>query len=187
MEPEGLRYLPDFLSEGWQQRLLQILGDLGPWDRVVFRGQTARRRKLAFGWNYDPGTRELRAAPPFPAWLAELREHAARRMEVPPESLLQASLTWYAPGAGIGEHRDAPLFGDAVLGVSLGAEAALVFRRGAERYERRLEPGSLVFLSGPARSEWTHELPPLKGTRYSVYFRQLSKRRSLEGEGPEQE
>jgi alkylated DNA repair dioxygenase AlkB len=173
MEPEGMRYIPDFLSTGWQQRLLQILGDLGPWDRVVFRGHEAKRRKLAFGWNYDPGSREVRPAPPFPAWLSELRDFCAGRIEIPRERFVQASLTWYAPGAGIGEHRDAPIFGSEVVGVSLGAEARFIFRRGTERHELTLRPGSLLLLSGPARDLWTHEIPPLKATRYSIYFRSL--------------
>ena len=175
MVPEGLRYFPRFLDEDGQRRLLAEIEAIPEerWERVHFRGNVARRMKLSYGWNYQPDSREIREAAPLPDYLRELRDRAAKAVGLPPEPFVQASVALYPAGAGIGRHKDAPMFGPEVIGVSLGAEARLVFKRGADKHVRRLEPGSLILLSGPARSEWTHELPPVKATRWSVYYRTL--------------
>lgn len=173
--PEGLRYVPGFLSAADQTFLLEKLQAIrfDQWQQIRFRGQLARRRKLAFGWNYEPADRELTAAPPIPDYLLPFRERCAAELGIEAEQLAQATLQVYPPGAGIGPHKDAPYFGDQVVGLSLGADARIVFRRGGEKYPLDLEPGSLLVVSGPARRVWTHELAPVKATRYSIYFRSL--------------
>jgi alkylated DNA repair protein (DNA oxidative demethylase) len=175
MEPEGLRYQAGFLDVVEQRRLLARLEAIPPesWERVRFRGNVARRRKISFGVNYQPDSREIRPAPPLPDFLRELRDRAAAAFGLPAEPFAQASVQWYPAGAGIGAHRDAPMFGPDVLGVSLGAEGRLIFKRGTSKHELLLAPGSLVLLSGPARSQWTHEMPGVKAPRYSIYFRTL--------------
>lgn len=175
MEPEGLRYVPEFLDEARQRELLARLEAIPDpeWERIPFRGVFARRRKISYGANYQPDVRSARPAPPLPSWLVDLRDAAARTLARDPALFVQASLQWYPPGAGIGAHRDAPMFGPEVFGVSLGAEGRLIFRRGDDKHELRLASGSLVLLSGPARSKWTHEMPPVKAARYSIYFRTL--------------
>lgn len=173
--PEGLRYVPDFLTRREQGWLLEKLRGIGfeEWHQIRFRGQLARRRKLAYGWNYEPGSRKVTAAPALPEFLIPLRERCAIEAGLPPEKLVQATMTVYPKGAGIGPHRDAPFFGNEVVGVSLGAVARLIFRHGADKYVLEMEPGSWIELSGPARSRWTHEMPPVEDERYSIYFRSL--------------
>ena len=61
----------------------------------------ARRRKLAYGWNYEPSDRRLAPAPPFPDYLYPLRDRCARALDINPETLVQATLTYYPPGAGL--------------------------------------------------------------------------------------
>jgi DNA oxidative demethylase len=180
MEPEGLRYRPDFLSAEDQRALMERLEALpeGEWERVHFRGNVARRRKISCGINYQVDSRELRPAPPMPDFLRELRDRATAAFDLPPEPFAQCSVQWYPPGAGIGAHRDAPMFGPEVVGVSLGAEGRLIFKRGTSKHELRLAPGSLVLVSGPSRSQWTHEMPGVKATRYSIYFRTLAAKRT---------
>lgn len=175
MEPESLIYVRGFLKTEAQGRLRARLEAIPAeeWERVRFRGNVARRRKLSFGVSYQPDSREIRPAPALPPYLAELRDEATAALGLPAAPFAQASVQWYPPGAGIGAHKDAPLFGPEVIGISLGAEARLVFKRGGEKHELLLEPGSLVLLSGPARAQWTHELPPVKAARYSIYFRTL--------------
>ena len=172
---EGLRYVPGFLSADEQRFLLEKLVAIrfDQWQQVRMRGQLARRRKLAYGYNYEPSDRGLSPAPPIPDYLVPLRDRCAAELGVAPETLAQATMTLYPPGAGIGRHKDAPFFGDKVIGVSLGSEARMVFRHGKEKVPMTLEPGSLLVLSGPARSVWTHEMPPVSATRYSIYFRSL--------------
>jgi DNA oxidative demethylase len=188
MTPEGLRYVPDFLPPAEQAFLLERLAALGfdEWQQIRFRGQLARRRKIAFGWNYEPGARLLAPASPIPDYLRPLRDRCAAEAGLAPEMLVQVTMTFYPAGAGIGPHKDAPYFGDAVVGVSLGSAARILFRHGKEKVALLLEPGSLLLISGPARNTWTHEMPPVPATRYSIYFRSLRnetarKRRSLPG------
>lgn len=183
---EGLRYVPDFLSEAAQKRLLARLEAIPEesWERVHFRGNVARRRKLSFGVNYQPDSREIRPAEPMPDFLRELRDAATAAVGLPAGPFEQASVQWYPPGAGIGAHKDAPMFGPEVVGVSLGSEGRLIFKRSAEKEELRLAPGSLILLSGPARSQWTHEMPPVKAARYSIYFRALKVSSSSRSSAP---
>lgn len=173
--PEGLRYVPEFLSAREQEFLLKKLRAIGfeEWHQIRFRGQLARRRKLAYGWNYEPGSREVTPAPPLPEFLLPLRVRCAVEAGLPAEKLVQATMTVYPAGAGIGPHKDAPFFGNEVVGVSLGAEARMIFRHGTDKYILDLDPGSWIELSGPARSRWTHEMPPVEDERYSIYFRSL--------------
>jgi alkylated DNA repair dioxygenase AlkB len=171
--PEGLRYVETFLGPEEQSDLLRVLTDIHDWQPIRFRGQVARRRKLAYGWNYDPADRALSPADPFPSFLVPLRDHCAAAAGIPAERLVQSTVTFYPPGAGIGPHRDAPFFGDEVVGVSLGSDAQIVFRHAGEKYPLRLAPGSLLAIRGPARRTWTHELRPVSAARYSIYFRSL--------------
>ena len=175
MEPEGLRYIPEFLDEEAQRRLIAEIEAIpeARWERIHFRGNVALRRKLSFGVNYQPDSREVRPAGPMPAFLRDLRDAASAAVGLPAGPFQQASVQRYPPGAGIGAHKDAPMFGPEVVGVSLGAEGRLIFKRGTDKHVLALAPGSLVLLAGPARAKWTHELPPVKALRYSVYFRTL--------------
>jgi alkylated DNA repair dioxygenase AlkB len=83
-------------------------------------------------------------------------------------------LNEYQPGAPIGWHRDRPVFAE-VVGISLLAPCTFRFRRrtpgGFERASLTLEPRSAYLLSGPARQEWEHSIPPVAAHRYSITFR----------------
>jgi len=186
MEPEGLRYIPGFLDTDSQRRLIAEIEAIPEerWERVHFRGNVALRRKVSYGYNYSPDSREVSEAPPMPEYLRELRDRCVAAVGLPAEPFAQASVQRYPPGAGIGAHKDAPMFGPDVVGVSLGADARLVFKRGTDKHILRLEPGSLILLSGPARAQWTHELPPVKSPRYSIYFRTLRRETSRLIRGP---
>jgi alkylated DNA repair dioxygenase AlkB len=93
----------------------------------------------------------------------------------------------YLPGQGISAHVDCvPCFGPRIATLSLGAACVMLFRhpRTGARVERMLNPGSLLVLAGPARSQWRHEIPARKsdvvdgvrrarGRRVSVTFRTI--------------
>jgi alkylated DNA repair dioxygenase AlkB len=83
----------------------------------------------------------------------------------------------YRAGAGIGWHKDKPQFG-IVVGVSLLTPATMRFRRphGQKwiRTSHPLLPRSIYVLSGEARTDWEHSIPPLDALRYSITFRTLS-------------
>lgn len=98
-------------------------------------------------------------------------------IERDPEDLAQVLVTRYPAGAGIGWHRDAPMFGSRIAGVSLRAPCRMRFQR-TLRGERsvaavRLAPRSAYVLSGKARWSWQHSIPATKDLRYSVTFRTL--------------
>ncbi|MDP8916920.1 MAG: alpha-ketoglutarate-dependent dioxygenase AlkB [Pseudomonadota bacterium] len=171
--PEGLRYQPDLLSPDEERVLTARLREL-PFRAFEFRGFEGRRRVVSFGWRYDFNSSRLEPAEPMPAFLLPLREKAAGLAGRPASDLAHALVTEYAPGAPIGWHRDRPEF-DEVVGVSLLSPCLFRLRRkrgsGWERASFTAEPRSAYLLSGPARSEWEHSVPPVEALRYSVTFR----------------
>jgi DNA oxidative demethylase len=173
--PSGFRLWPDVLAPGEEAALRADLLRL-PLGEVRMHGVVARRRVAHLGRGYAYGARAItEAAAPLPPFLAPLRARVAALAGVFPEELVEALVTWYPPGAGIGWHRDAPAFG-LVVGVSLGAPARLRLRDGGPGGALRdlvLPPGSAYLLDGPARWRWYHQLPPVKAERLSVTFRTL--------------
>ena len=98
-------------------------------------------------------------------------------MERDSGDLVQILVSRYPEGAGIGWHRDAPMFGASVVGVSLLSPCRMRFQRRSGElrrvYDLELEPRSAYVLGGAARSAWQHSIPPTKGLRYSITFRTL--------------
>jgi DNA oxidative demethylase len=180
-EPTGLRYIPSLLSEDQEGDLLERMRGL-QFDEVRMHGQVARRVVRHFGVQYAFESAAITAGPPIPDWLMEVRDEAAQLLDVSPAALAEVLVTYYPPGATIGWHRDAPVFGD-VVGVSLGSACEMRFQRGQgdgrRVFQQRLEPRSAYVLSGPARNRWQHSIPQVATDRYSLTFRTL--RRRLEG------
>ncbi len=173
--PEGLRYAPDVIAAEAQARLVQTFTAL-PFEAFDFHGFKGNRRIVSYGGRYDFSASRLREAEPIPDFLQPVREAGAAFAGMEPEDLVQAMVTEYAPGAGIGWHRDRPEF-DKVVGMSFVSEATMRFRRrrgeGWERAALPLAPGSAYLLDGPARRDWQHSIAPGETLRYSVTFRSL--------------
>ncbi|CAN7353792.1 alpha-ketoglutarate-dependent dioxygenase AlkB [Phenylobacterium sp. LjRoot225] len=171
--PEGFVYRPEFLSPDEEGELVGRLAAL-PFQAFQFHGFEGNRRVVSFGWRYDFNEGGLKRAEPFPDWLRPLAARAAAFAGVAPGAFAHALLTEYAPGAGIGWHRDRPQFED-VVGVSFLSPCRLRFRlkeeAGWKRCAFTAEPRSAYLLRGPARREWQHSIPPLQTLRYSVTFR----------------
>jgi alkylated DNA repair dioxygenase AlkB len=115
----GLFYQPNFITEAEEADLRQTIETL-PLERFKFRQYLGNRRVAAFGYRYDFTHQTLAPAPPLPQFLEDLRGRAARFAGLRREDFVQEQVLEYAPGAGIGWHRDKPEF-DVVIGVSLGA------------------------------------------------------------------
>ena len=173
--PEGFRYIPRFVDEAEAGALLEDIRRL-QFEAVVMRGMAARRRVAHFGWRYGYESWRIEPGPPIPDFLEPLRSRAATLVGGRAADLVEVLVTEYPAGAGIGWHRDAPMFGD-VVGVSLLGPARLRFQRGKEgtRQTREvlLESRSAYLLSGAARWAWQHSIPPGKTLRYSITFRGL--------------
>jgi alkylated DNA repair dioxygenase AlkB len=174
--PEGFRYRPELIGPADETALLAAVRGL-PFREFEFHGYTGKRRVVSFGWHYDFSARHLQKAVDIPDFLLALRPAAAAFAGLEPEELQHVLVTEYGPGAGIGWHRDKSVFGETV-GVSLLSPCVLRLRRKAgggkwERVNVKAEPRSAYLLSGPARSEWEHSIPPLDAPRYSITFRNL--------------
>ncbi|WP_085035100.1 alpha-ketoglutarate-dependent dioxygenase AlkB [Ensifer aridi] len=173
--PQGFRYAPDIVPLKLQEALLEAIPQL-PFKAFDFHGFQGKRRVISFGWKYDFSTESVRKGDAIPPMLLPLRELAADFAGLPTERLEQALVTEYEKGAPIGWHRDKAVFG-AVIGVSLLSSCTFRLRRKvAAKWERAsivLQPGSAYLLSGPARTEWEHSIPPVDRLRYSITFREL--------------
>ena len=177
VEPAGLLYQPEFVTEAEEQELVAAF-ETGEFAEVRMRGQTARRTVLHYGYRYDYEGWTLVPADPLPASVAWLRDRAAAFAGIPPADFAEVLVTRYPPGAGIGWHRDAPLFGPTVAGVSLLAGCNLRFQRRTQGTRQvhalALAPRSAYLLRGAARWSWQHSIPAVKELRYSVTFRTLA-------------
>jgi alkylated DNA repair dioxygenase AlkB len=173
--PAGFSYHCDFLTVEEERDVLAGVASLEFYD-VKMRGQVARRRTTHFGWTYGYETWRIEPGPPIPDFLLALRGRAGSIGGAPADELVEVLVTHYPPGAGIGWHRDAPMFG-VVIGVSLASACRFRFQRGKGDERRtavaQLEPRSAYVLDGQARWQWQHSIPPAKTERYSVTYRTL--------------
>src|SRR3984885_14149372 len=176
-EPRGFRYREEIMTDAEQAALVESIRqlDLKPFE---FHGHLGNRRVISFGLRYDYSRRSVEAASELPPFLNELRTQAAEFAGRNVNEFRQAGVNEYRPGAGIGWHKDKAQFG-MIVGVSLLAPATMRFRRaqdrGWARVSRILAPRSMYVLSGEARTEWEHSIPPLNTLRYSITFRTLPK------------
>src|SRR5690349_23189947 len=173
--PGGFEYRPGLVSPEDEAGLIEAFRalDFRPFE---FHGYFGNRRTVSFGWHYDFASSRVRLASDMPDFLLPLCDRAAAFAGLPPEALEHALVTEYAPGAGIGWHRDRPVFDD-VIGISLGAPCRFRLRRKHgttwERAAIELAPRSAYLLRGPVRRDWEHSIPPVDELRYSVTFRSV--------------
>ena len=141
-----------------------------------FQQWEGKRLTRSYGWHYDFETSAFSRTEALPAWLRPVADRAARFANLAPESIAQALLISYGPGAGIGWHRDRPVF-EHVIGISLGSPATMRFRRRkAERFERfalPLAPRSIYHLKDEVRTEWEHSIAAMEEPRWSITLRTL--------------
>jgi alkylated DNA repair dioxygenase AlkB len=173
--PAGFVFQPEIMSSAEEDEFLGVIKRLsfGPF---VMHGEEAKRRIANFGLRYTRPSRSLTRAPEFPDELEPLRVRAASLAGIAPDEFAHLLINEYQPGAGIGWHRDSPPFG-IVAGISIGAACRMRFRKGEgalqETYAVELAPRSIYLLTGSAREEWQHSIPPVKDLRYSMTFRTL--------------
>lgn len=141
------------------------------------KGWLGKRLTASFGWHYDFDNARFGPAEPMPDWLLPLKARAAGFAGIDAADLVQALLIRYDPGAGIGWHRDRPVF-EHVVGISLAVPATMRFRRrtgqGFERASVPMAPRSIYHMSGEARHDWEHSIAEMEETRWSITFRSFS-------------
>lgn len=174
----GLAYRQELVGRDEEAQLVTAIEalDLSPFK---FQGWTGKRLTRSFGWRYDFDERSFEPAGPLPTWLLPLRDAAAAFAGMVADELINALITRYDIGAGIGWHRDRPQFGK-VVGISLAGSATLRFRQrtasGFRRASLELAPRSAYLLSGEVRQHWEHGIAAHDALRYSITFRTLSER-----------
>jgi alkylated DNA repair dioxygenase AlkB len=173
--PDGFAYHPDLVPPQQERELLDWFRML-PFKEFEFHGHRGKRRVVYFGIRYDFNESKLFPAEQIPAVLLPLRAVAADFAGLDAQALQHALVTEYAPGAGIGWHKDRPDFAD-VIGVSFGSSCWFRLRRrtdrGWDRAAALLEPRSAYLLRGAVRSDWEHSIAPMHCLRYSVTFRSM--------------
>jgi alkylated DNA repair dioxygenase AlkB len=171
--PPGFAYHPGAFTEAEEHAWARMLAAL-PLKPFEFHGYLGKRRVTSFGWRYDYAGRRLSRSEPMPAFLLPLRERAAAVGGLTADGLQQALVTEYDAGVTIGWHRDKPMFED-VVALSFLSPCRLRLRRrqgdGWQRWATEIAPRSLYRLSGTARHDWEHSIPPVEAKRYSVTFR----------------
>lgn len=176
--PAGIATIEGIVSPNEERALIALIDATEP-TPFRFQGWLGKRLTSSFGWTYDFDAGRATEAPPIPPFLLPLRARVARFARLGADDLVQALLIRYDPGAGIGWHRDRPMF-EHVIGVSLGAGATMRLRRrrpgGFDRAALPLVPRAAYHLSGEARHDWEHSIAPLDEPRWSITFRSLAAR-----------
>ena len=179
--PEGFSYSPDVISAEDESRLVAEIALL-PFKEFQFQGYEGKRRVVSFGWRYDFSMHRALPADPIPNFLVDIGRKVQEASGFALPNVEQVLVTEYAPGAPIGWHKDRPVFGN-VMGLSLASACTFRMRKSDgdgrwERFSMVLEPRSAYLLSGAARWDWEHSIPPMEALRYSITFRN---RRSDDG------
>ena len=159
----GLKYYPDVVSPENETALLTYLdSNYLTWDT------TLNRRTQQFGYTYSYNGGKLTLTQPISGPILQLAEFLISQGIFAPGARLQCIVNEYTRNQGIAPHIDAPLFGPTVVSFSLGADAVMDFANKitGQSTSLLLARGSLLVLTGPARSEWTHGLD--KRVTYNV-------------------
>lgn len=174
----GLSMRDAFISAAEEAALAARIDETGL-SPFRFQQWTGKRLTRSYGWSYDFQTGAFAPTEPMPEWLDKVRVRAAQFAGLHPNDLVQGLLIRYDPGAGIGWHKDRPVF-EHVVGISLGHEATLRLRRrtahGFERAKAELPGRSIYHLSGEVRHQWEHSIAPIEQPRWSITFRSLTGR-----------
>jgi DNA oxidative demethylase len=183
--PAGFLYCPDFITPDEERELVAVIERL-EFSNVEMRGVVARRRTVHYGWNYGYYTRRTEPGTPLPDFLLPLRGRVAGWAHIEETAFVEALITEYPAGAPIGWHRDAPMFGDVIAGISLLSSARMKFRPyvspsdatagGPPRktsHEIDLAPRSGYLITRSARRDYEHSIPAVDGLRYSITLRTL--------------
>ncbi|QDZ09187.1 alpha-ketoglutarate-dependent dioxygenase AlkB [Sphingomonas panacisoli] len=171
----GFESAPDIVSVEEERDLIARI-DASPLEPFKFQGWLGKRLTASFGMRYDFERGRIEVADPMPDWLLPIRDRAAAFAGLVPDDIVQALLIRYDPGAGIGWHRDRPIYAH-VVGISLGEPAVLRLRRrqgtSFQRASAPLAPRSIYHLAGEVRHDWEHSIVEMARARWSITFRTL--------------
>ena len=178
--PDGLVYIPDFITEEEEKELI------GRIDNEKWLKDTKMKRRVQhYGWKYDYKARQIDASlriGELPSWAQELATKLLSKkwVKVVPDQVI---VNEYLGNQGIGEHIDSDSFADDIATISLLESWEMNFRKGKgkeNKFVQLLEQRSVAVMSGDARYKWTHEIPKRlkesgrkRGRRISLTFRKV--------------
>lgn len=149
--PVGLVVMPEVVSIEREQAILKYL-DTEPWSTEL------SRRTQHYGVEYDYQSRSLKpkSAPAMAGEVLEVAQWLERNHIIQAH---QCIVNEYYRDQGIAPHVDKQVFGDKVVGLSLGADAVMEFTRENQTYLAWLPRRSLMIMTGEARYQWKHSIP----------------------------
>mgnify|MGYP001607356352 CR=1 FL=1 len=168
-EIPGLSLLDNAIAIKDEEKIVKYI-DKGTWVKVH-----NSREVQQFGWMYDYHTRSLKDRTEIPNWLLK----TAAFLDLPkPENII---INKYEPGEGITAHTDNFCFGNIIASLSLLSPITMDLKFNALEHAIRLEPRSLLTLTGESRHRWTHCIVArktdtvdgqriLRQKRYSITF-----------------
>ena len=122
------------------------------------------RRVQHYGWRYDYKARAITPdmhLGPLPDWLANVAQKLYDETGLFDRVPEQVIINEYLPGQGITTHIDHRGFGPSVCMVSLLDDWEMDFSKNwKEKSPALLKQGSVVLLTGPARTTWQHGIAP---------------------------
>src|SRR5581483_1893130 len=137
--PPGFQYAPGILTEAEEAYCVSRFAGL-PFKPFEFHGYLGNRRVVSYGHRYDYSAQRLRPAEQMPDFLEYLKSLAGQFSGIPAAAFEQALVSEYAPGAGIGWHRDKAMFED-VVALSFVAPCTLRLRRKVDAAWKRRSIG----------------------------------------------
>ena len=177
MNVPGLRCIENYITEERHDDLLKAV-DKQPWLKDL------KRRVQHYGFKYDYRARKVNydmRIGKLPDWLVELSE-ALLENEYMPEVADQVIVNEYMPGQGIASHIDCePCFKGTIVSLSFGSSCVMDF---THKYDKRkeqvkLEPRSLLVMSGESRERWLHGIAARKSDVWEGRTHKRERRVSL--------
>ncbi len=165
--PIGLSLKEEAISAELEQRLINEIDNYG---NTYGWNTTLKRRTLHFGYTYDYRNSNVTPTTPIAGLFREALEWLIHYGWLPraPEGIAspyQCIVNEYTQTQGITAHSDAPIFGDAIVSLSLSADTNMQFaRQGYPVLDLFLPRRSVVRMSEESRYLWTHAIIPSRKT-----------------------
>jgi alkylated DNA repair dioxygenase AlkB len=163
---EGLEIIRDYFDEKQCQELIRFIE-----KENLAKPKGMNRRVIQYGSAYDYTKRHFATKiGDLPIELKKIKEELPNNMK---DNYDQVIINEYTNGQFISAHKDSHIFDDKILTISLGDSATMIFRRGYEQITLQLTAGTIVMMSSVSRQQYTHEILPVNGKRYSITMRKM--------------
>ena len=176
--PQGFQYIPDFISEAEERRLVQFIPQF-TLHAFRFQGYEAKRRVASFGYDWRFEKQQLSKGSDIPIAFHWLIERVATKLALPAAAFAELLVTEYPVGSVINWHRDAPPFA-LIAGISLQEDCLFKLRPYEKEKQTRkaiislpVKRRSLYVMQGEVREAWQHSIAAVQKVRYSITLRTL--------------